>query len=216
VTSLPNIDAALLVLMGISQGGYVGKKLVTTNSTTLYGVSPSAGEPGDPVGLNGSMFGSSQDGSQLTLDGGVVGESDITSWSDKAIGFKVPARDIARDKDWGVAQDVSVRVIVNGQPTNPQTFTVNPPVLSNPAPPAAAKGSTVTIAGTNLGDAPGQLTINGSMLQPAPQWSDTEITLTVPDRDPATNKDWQPGQQAFVEAVVNGHTSNRVSFTVTS
>ena len=29
VTSLPDIDSSLLVLMGISQGGYLGKKLVT-------------------------------------------------------------------------------------------------------------------------------------------------------------------------------------------
>jgi hypothetical protein len=35
VTSLPEIDTFLVVLMGISQGGYLGKKLVTTNAPTL-------------------------------------------------------------------------------------------------------------------------------------------------------------------------------------
>jgi hypothetical protein len=215
VTTPPNIDASLLVLMGISQGAYVGKKLVTTSTTILYGVSPSQGDPELAVGLNGSSFGTSQDGSQLTLDGGVVAESDITSWSDKSIGFKVPARDVARNKDWDVAQDVSVRVIVNGQPSNSQTFTVNPPWLdSGSVPSAAAKGSELRIAGKNLGEATGRLTINGSTLRSAPRWSGTEITFTVPDLDPATNQDWQAGQKVLVEAVVNGHTSNQVSVEV--
>jgi hypothetical protein len=33
---LPNIDSSLLVLMGISQGGYLGKKLVTFGTPALY------------------------------------------------------------------------------------------------------------------------------------------------------------------------------------
>jgi len=33
-TDLPDIDSSLLVLMGISQGGYLGKKLVTRTPTT--------------------------------------------------------------------------------------------------------------------------------------------------------------------------------------
>ena len=35
VTSLPDIDSSLLVLMGISQGGYLGKKLVTFGAPVL-------------------------------------------------------------------------------------------------------------------------------------------------------------------------------------
>jgi len=34
--AMPDIDSSLLVLMGISQGGYVGKKLVTYGSPVLY------------------------------------------------------------------------------------------------------------------------------------------------------------------------------------
>jgi hypothetical protein len=215
VTTLPNIDASLLVLMGISQGGYVGKKLVTTSTTVLYGVNPNEGDPGDAVGLTGSAFGSSLDGSQVTLDGGVVQDPGIT-WSDKSIGFKVPARDVARNKNWGVAQDISVRVIVNGQPTNPVIFTVNPPVLSDPAPPQAAKGTGVKIPGRNLGDAPGQLSINGAKVQKGVNWANTEINFMVPDTNPADNAPWQPSQVISLEAVVNGHPSNKVAFTVTS
>jgi hypothetical protein len=215
VTTLPNIDASLLVLMGISQGGYVGKKLVTTSTTVLYGVNPTEGNPGDSVGLTGSNFGSSQDGSQVTLDGGVVQDPGIT-WSDQSIGFKVPVRDVARDKDWGVAQDVSVRVVVNGQSTNPMTFTVNPPVLSNPTPQQAAKGDSVEIPGHNLGDAPGQLSINGAKIQKDVHWTNAAITFKVPDINPADNEPWQANQAISIEAVVNGHPSNKVSFTVTS
>lgn len=35
---LPNIDSSLLVLMGISQGGYLGKKLVTVNTSEATSV----------------------------------------------------------------------------------------------------------------------------------------------------------------------------------
>lgn len=215
VTTLPNIDASLLVLMGISQGGYVGKKLVTTATAVLYGANPAEGEPGDPVGLTGSAFGSSQDGSQVTLDGGVVQDPGIT-WSDKSIGFKVPARDIVRNKDWSAAQDVSVRVVVNGQSTNPVTFTVNPPVLSNVTPQQAAPGTPVKISGRNLGDAPGQLSINGAKIQKDVKWTNTEITFTVPNTNPADSSPWQPNQAISIEASVNGHSSNKVAFIVTS
>lgn len=213
VTTLPNIDASLLVLMGISQGGYVGKKLVTTSTTVLYGVNPPEGEPGVTVGLTGSSFGSSQDGSQVTLDGGVVQDPGIT-WSDKSIGFTVPTRDVARNKDWGVAQDVSVRVVVNGQSTNPMTFTVNQPMLSDPIPRQAAKGTSVKIPGRNLGDAPGQLSINGAKVKKGVKWANTAITFPVPDTNPADNNPWQHDQVISIEAVVTGHTSNKVEFTV--
>ena len=214
VTALPDIDASLLVLMGLSQGGYVGKKLVTTATAALYGVNPGQGEPGDPVGLTGSMFGSSQDGSQVTLDGGIVDDPGIT-WSDNSIGFKVPTHDIARNKDWGRAQDVSIKVIVNGQPTNAKTFTVNPPALSDPVPQQGAKGSSVRIPGRNLGEAAGQLIINGSQVQENINWADTGIIFTVPDTNPAGNTPWQANQVASIEAVVNKHPSNKVEFTVT-
>jgi hypothetical protein len=212
-TTIPNIDASLLVLMGISQGGYVGKKLVTTGSTVLYSLNPNAGGPGTHVGLAGSMFGSSQDGSQVTLDGGVTEDPGMT-WSDKSIGFAFPARDVARNKDWDVAQDVSVRVIVNGQPTNPQTFTVNPPELSTPVPPAAARGARVTIPGSNLGDAPGQLSINGAKVREGVVWTNAEIAFTVPNVNPIGGRPWEPPQIVPIEAVVNGHPSNKVEFTV--
>jgi len=141
MTTLPNIDTSLLVLMGISQGGYVGKKLVSVGSPVLYGLTPSDGKPETEVKLTGNMLGSSQDGSQLTLDKGVVPAAEITSWSDKSISFKIPARDVAREKDWDSAQDVSVQATVNGQSTNTLTLRINPPAPSSPdpQPPPAAK-----------------------------------------------------------------------------
>ena len=55
ITTLPNIDSSLLVLMGISQGGYIGKKLVTFNNPVLY---PVQTEPaaGTAVTVTGGQF----------------------------------------------------------------------------------------------------------------------------------------------------------------
>ena len=55
---LPNIDASLMVLMGISSGGYLGKKLVTFGTPMLYPPSPETGPPGTTVTLRGSSMGS--------------------------------------------------------------------------------------------------------------------------------------------------------------
>ena len=55
---LPNIDASLMVLMGISSGGYLGKKLVTFGTPMLYPPNPETGPPGTAVTLRGSSMGS--------------------------------------------------------------------------------------------------------------------------------------------------------------
>jgi IPT/TIG domain len=86
---LPNIDSSLLVLMGLSQGGYVGKKLVSIATPVLYAPpSPPTAAKGDAVTLNGASLGEKQTGSQLLLDGQPI---PATNWSDASITFKVPA-----------------------------------------------------------------------------------------------------------------------------
>ena len=68
---LPNIDSSLMVLMGISSGGYLGKKLVTFGTPALYPPHPESGPPGTPVTMRGTNLGS-ESGSQLLLNGAQV------------------------------------------------------------------------------------------------------------------------------------------------
>lgn len=118
---LPNIDSSLLVLMGISQGGYLGKKLVTFGTPTLYTPDPAKVTAGNPVKLPGANLGSSP--GQLTLNGTPI---DTTTWSATAITFTVPVYNPAQaNAAWNSPQEmVQLVASVMGQASNPVNLTV--------------------------------------------------------------------------------------------
>lgn len=120
---LPNIDSSLMVLMGISQGGYLGKKLVTFGTPTLYPPNPATGPPNTLVTLRGANLGSPPD-SQLMLNGVPFG----ATWSATFIQFTVPQNDPATGAPWtGLPKKVLIVVSVTGQPSNSMNFTVTAP-----------------------------------------------------------------------------------------
>lgn len=123
ITTLPNIDSSLLVLMGISHGGYLGKKLVTFNSPVLYPLVPATADAGESVTVTGASLGTPPagsavpDGAQLTLEGQPV----LTSaWSATAVTFTAPAPASA------TATTIQVAVIVMGQKSNSVPLTISP------------------------------------------------------------------------------------------
>jgi len=119
---LPNIDSSLLVLMGISQGGYLGKKLVTFGTPALFAPNPLSGPPGTPVTVNGSGLGSQQGNSQLLLNGAPIA---VTAWSDTSIQFAVPADDPATGVAWAdLPKTVPLVVSMTGQLSSSTTFKV--------------------------------------------------------------------------------------------
>ncbi len=129
-TSLPNIDSSMLVLMGVSQGGYLGKKLVTFSSPILYPPVPAAAGVGDAVTVTGANLGAPPSGTQpplgaqLTLDGQPVPNP---QWSETSIAFTVPGEPPAKEKK------VSLAAIVMGQKSNNVTLTILPaPAPSQP------------------------------------------------------------------------------------
>jgi hypothetical protein len=119
---LPNIDSSLLVLMGISQGGYLGKKLVTFGTPALFAPNPLSGPPGTPVTVTGSGLGAQQGNSQLLLNGAPIA---VTLWSDTSIQFTVPADDPATGVAWAsLPKAVPLVVSMTGQLSNSATFKV--------------------------------------------------------------------------------------------
>lgn len=129
-TTLPNLDSSLLVLMGISQGGYLGKKLVTFGTPTLYPPVPPQAVAGTSITLPGVNLGAppagsgltAAPGSQLTLNGVPISPS---SWSDSSIAFSVPAAAPADGAPWTLPkQTVQLAVTVGGQTSNSVAFTV--------------------------------------------------------------------------------------------
>ena len=127
---LPNIDSSLMVLMGISQGGYLGKKLVTSNPLTLYAPNPSKAAPSAAVTLPGANLGTTA--GQLTLDGTPI---ETTSWTASSVGFNVPRTKPADNADWPATTTAQLAVSVMGQTSNsvPFTITAPPPAQASPA-----------------------------------------------------------------------------------
>jgi hypothetical protein len=129
---LPDIDAALMVLMGLGQGAYLGKKLVTTSTPRLTGLSPSTGPAGTRVTMSGLSFGASMNGSQVTYDGRPIDSSLVSNWQDTS--FQVTIPDTNPDgNQWpaGQTQHVQMGVICNGQVgANQLPFAVKTPAAA--------------------------------------------------------------------------------------
>ncbi|HEX7317890.1 MAG TPA: IPT/TIG domain-containing protein [Pyrinomonadaceae bacterium] len=109
---LPDIDAALMVLMGLGQGAYLGTKLVTTDVPRITGIAPSSGKPPTNVTIRGETFGAAQNGSMVTLDGKPFAVT-VVSWADEQIQFTFPATQPDATA-WPVGRQVLVGVIVGG------------------------------------------------------------------------------------------------------
>lgn len=123
LSSLPDIDATLMVLMGLGQGAYLGKKLTTTTVSRLTGLSLGSGKPGIAVTIAGMSFGDCQNGSVITIDGNPY-HGLVSAWTDSSIKFSVPAQQI-NGSNWAAGQRILIGLIINGQEsTNTLPFTV--------------------------------------------------------------------------------------------
>jgi IPT/TIG domain len=114
-TQLPDVDASLLVLMGISQGGYLGKKLVTFGSPLLFAPATKTVQPGGTVTLEGAGLGTQASGSVLTVNEIPIAP---TSLSDTSVVFNVPAVDPVTQQAWVTPKTIRLAVISGGQSTN--------------------------------------------------------------------------------------------------
>ncbi|GAB4453899.1 MAG: hypothetical protein Fur0044_48720 [Anaerolineae bacterium] len=99
-SALPDVDGALLVLMGAAQGGYIGGKLVSrsTGIPIIERIVPS------PISLNadtkitllGGLFGDSQDSSTVVYQNKATGvqrevpAASVKQWADSKIEFDIP------------------------------------------------------------------------------------------------------------------------------
>jgi hypothetical protein len=110
---LPDIDAALMVLMGLGQGAYLGKKLVTTDVPRITGVAPQTGGANTVITIQGDTFGKEQNGSVVTVDGQPINVP-VDSWSDTQIKFKLPAKH-PNGSAWSQGQQMSISLIVGGK-----------------------------------------------------------------------------------------------------
>lgn len=131
-------------------------------------VAPSSGPRGTAAIITGSGFGSAKGTSTVSLDGLSLTP---TSWSDTSIGITVPS--------FGATGNLVVRV--GGVDSNALTFTVTPsPTVTTVAPSTGMPGTAVTITGAHFGVVPGTVKF-GTAAAAITGWSDSGITVTVPD-----------------------------------
>ena len=99
--ALPDVDGALLVLMGAAQGGYIGGKLVNrgTSSPIIERILPSSISisTAKKLAILGGLFGDSPDGNTVLYRNTVTGaQGEIPTipaaqWKDGRIDFDIPA-----------------------------------------------------------------------------------------------------------------------------
>jgi len=118
VAKFPDIDGALMVLMGLGQGAYLGNKLVSTNtpSPTISKLSVGAGAEGTVVSIQGDDLGPTQGDSKVLFDG-VPLTGLATSWDGNQVSFVVPASHPNGNAWTKPRQTVQIRLLVNGTST---------------------------------------------------------------------------------------------------
>jgi hypothetical protein len=96
--ALPDIDGALLVLMGVSQGGYVAGKLVSrTTGPKVERMLPTKAKANQDVAVYGAFFGDNKVGNSIIFRNASGEEEEIpiekiTGWTDAKVTFNVPEK----------------------------------------------------------------------------------------------------------------------------
>ena len=143
VARLPDVDPSLLVLMGVSQGAYLGKKLVTKSTAALRSLRPSKALSGRVVEVEGDNLGDEQGGSEIVLEQVVAGgggngfpftPSEI-EWKKDPAKPEEPVKPKFTIPDGTAAAQYFVYFVVGGQETNRLTLTVDSPGLPVPTSP---------------------------------------------------------------------------------
>lgn len=121
--ALPDIDGSLLVLMGLSEGGYVAGKLVsrTAAAPRIEHLLPAKAKPKEQVSILGMFFGESKEGNSIILknssgDEYAVPSDSVLEWGDTKIRFDVP--------DTLPLGGYTLRVNSNGQTGESKDFTI--------------------------------------------------------------------------------------------
>jgi hypothetical protein len=185
---LPDIDPTLVVLTGLGQAAYLGKKLIVATTPILSGIVPGRGSISSLVTASGSNFGAPQAGSQITIDGEAVA-AQVNSWSDTSIAFSIPETDAKGQTLSG--KTIQVGVVVGGQGSaNTWPFDATGAVLTNLSITTGSVGTLVTMTGVGFGSrrAGDEIMINGKVSPGlARTWTPTQVTFKVPLADPDGN-----------------------------
>jgi len=113
--TLPDIDITLVVLMGLSQGAYLGGKLVASSPMDISEIQPKSGSAGQEISIFGMGFGDVKD--VIWFNNDKIPADAITNWTDSRIDLKIPA---AYTKN-----TYNIKVAKGGSLSSPKEFTIS-------------------------------------------------------------------------------------------
>jgi hypothetical protein len=180
--TFPDIDAALMVLMGLGQGAYLGNKLVTVDTPRISASAPAAGGWGTQVKLTGAAFGATP---QLVTVGGAQVPVEPANWKDGEITVAIPRKRPSDGGDW--------------------RFNVLPPSIQSATPVKDGATTTVTLAGSAFGarQDDSRIVLNNTVLPvEAPTWNDAQIVFVLP-----AGPDFETGKTVRVRLQLYGQTA---------
>jgi hypothetical protein len=136
---IPDIDTALMALMGIGQGAYLGSKIVGSPSIVLRSPDKPQTSAGDTIAISGSGFGTVSGSVYFGSVAAALAPGD--SWNDNAVKVIVPAIDSSDNKPFSPGDTVAVGIALTGADasglagnTLPFTYAVNQPPAKSQAP----------------------------------------------------------------------------------
>jgi hypothetical protein len=208
---VPDIDTTLMVLMGLSQGAYLGKKLVTTDTPRITSVAPVRGPSGTIITLQGAAFGDAQNGSAVLIDGQSTPVA--ATWSDAQLTFRMPTLQPS-GIPWAAGPH-TVSLIVGGRTAaGAVTFTLTQPAISSLAPGVAKPGDSVTLYGFFGAPDPANAVLLDSVpLTAGVSWTQEMITFIVPAQHP-NGVVWTHNQNVTVSIRTAGMASNTMTLSV--
>ncbi len=210
--SLPDIDATLMVLMGLGQGTYLVKKMITTATPAISGIkgcAPGTALLGGELEISGSGFGNEKSGSMITLNG-MNTNFQISTWS--ATSIKLLLSDGALQLLPG---QVNLCVVVSNQQSNTVVLkVVRAAKISGVVP----EGDGLRVEGSGLGTLQPKtdsrvadgIRLNGKPVElSSSDWSDSAIMLHKLDAEVV-----KKGAKVKIALIVDGETLPEVEFAV--
>jgi hypothetical protein len=213
---LPVIDDSLLVLTGLADGAYLGKKLVTTTTPRLTGISLASSKRPYVVTITGAAFGTTHEGSFIVINDNANSNITTESWTDSQIKFHLPDKQ-PNGADWPAGAQIKIGLIVGGRDSaNTLTLTLPAPKIDNIDPKTGKPPIALTITGETFGKPRGDsaVTINGKPYPgPKVEWEENSIKFPFPEKQSDASA-WSPGQVSIGVIVAGKPSTTTAYFTV--
>jgi len=106
---IPDIETIMVLLMGLSQGAYIGGKWISPSSMYITSVYPEVVPKGEVVTITGYNFGTEKQ--DILFNDERIAKKNITGWEEHRIDFKAP-RNIENIKMEVIVVKVNNREVV--------------------------------------------------------------------------------------------------------